>query len=142
LNLAVLKAWLGVKKKYRVVCLVSPCFYLFSNRRAGRKDLSWAMSHAREPPRNKRLLPLKESVQAHKNPGDSFMLTSNPIHAGHEVMIESVSIEVKQISSQHRPINIVYLPKTPGTDFGLPKAVINLLEVWNVNEKSPDNKCN
>jgi hypothetical protein len=77
------------KKKIWVVCLVSLSFCLFSSGRASRKDLSWAMPQAREPRRNNRLLPLKERVQAHKNPGDSFMLTSNPIHAGHEVMIES-----------------------------------------------------
>jgi len=82
-----------LNKKYgRTVCLVSSCFYLFYGWRADRKDLSGAVSLARDLPRNEQQLPLIESVQARKNPGDNFMLTSNPIHSGHGSMIETCFI--------------------------------------------------
>ena len=82
-----------LNKKYgRAVCLVSFCLCLFYSWRADRKDLSGAMSLARDLPRNEQQLPLIESVQARKNPGDNFMLTSNPIHSGHGYMIETCFI--------------------------------------------------
>jgi len=74
------------------VCLVSSCFYLFYSGPAEGKDLSGAVSLARDLPRNEQQLPLIESVQARKNLGDNFMLTSNPIHSGHGSMIETCFI--------------------------------------------------
>jgi hypothetical protein len=82
-----------VNKKYDpTVCPVSFCFYLFYSGRVDTKDLSGALSLARDLPRNEQQLPLIEIVQARKNPGDNFMLTSNPIHSGHGYMIETCFI--------------------------------------------------
>jgi len=95
------KSLAQVNKKYGpTVCPVSSCFYLFYSGRADRKDLSGAVSLARDLPRNEQQLPLIESVQARKNPGDNFMLTSNPIHSGHGYMIETCFIarEVSGVS--------------------------------------------
>jgi hypothetical protein len=77
------------RKNCRTVCLVSSCFCLFYGGRAGRNDVSRAVSHARDLPRNERQMPLIESVRARKNTANNFTLTSNPMQASHGTMIET-----------------------------------------------------
>jgi hypothetical protein len=89
------------KKKVLVFAWFPPAsIYFIAGEQTARISLGPCHTHVIRLATSEQL-PLIESVQAHKNPGDNFMVTSNPIHAGHGTMIETCSIA--------RVVSIVYL---------------------------------